>query len=104
MRLTPLLSFVLLWVENVYPIRKKDGERYLRYRGGAPFMFPLPKFISSVITAPNRILFKRDFPENRKQVIGTFAAYLGIFISLSLPFLLIHWPPALRWIDWPYLD
>ena len=85
-------------------MRKKDSGGYLRYRGRAPFMFPLPKFISSVITAPNRILFKRNLPENRKQIIGTFAGYLGIFIALSLPFLLINWPPALRWIDWPYLD
>lgn len=85
-------------------MRKKDSERYLRYRGSAPFMFPLPKFISSVIMAPNRILFKRDLPESRKQVIGTFASYLGIFIALSLPFLLINWPPALRWIDWPYTN
>jgi len=30
--------------------------------------------------------------------------YLGILVLLSLPFLQINWPPALRWIDWPYLD
>ncbi len=85
-------------------MRKKDREGYLGYRGSAPFMFPIPKRLSSLITSPIRTMFKSNLPRNRKQVIGTFAVYLGITIALSLPFLLIHWPPALRWIDWPYLD
>ena len=85
-------------------MRKKDSEGYLAYKAGAPFMFPLPRRVASVITAPIRKLFKRDLPQSRKQVLGTFGIYLGIFVLLSLPFLQISWPPALRWIDWPYLD
>ena len=85
-------------------MRKKDSQGYLRYRGSAPFMFPLPKRFASAVATPIKALFKRNFPENRRQVLATFGIYLGITILLSLPFLLINWPPALRWIDWPYLD
>jgi protein-S-isoprenylcysteine O-methyltransferase Ste14 len=85
-------------------MRKKDPEGYLAYRESAPFMFPLPERLSNFITAPIRKLFKSSQPQNRKQVLATFGIYLGIAMLLSLPFLQIHWPPALRWIDWPYLD
>jgi len=85
-------------------MRKRDSEGYLAYKASAPFMFPLHKRVASIIKAPIRTLFKSDLPQNRKQVLGTFGVYLGIFVLLSLPFLQIHWPPALRWIDWPYLD
>jgi protein-S-isoprenylcysteine O-methyltransferase Ste14 len=85
-------------------MRRKDPEGYLAYKERAPFMFPLPKRLSDFITAPIRKLFRSDQPQNRKQILATFGIYLGIAILLSLPFLQIHWPPALRWIDWPYLD
>ena len=85
-------------------MRRKDHEGYLTYKESAPFMFPLPKRLSNFITAPIRRLFGSDQPQNRKQVLATFGIYLGIAVLLSLPFLLIHWPPALRWIDWPYRE
>jgi protein-S-isoprenylcysteine O-methyltransferase Ste14 len=85
-------------------MKKKDGEGYLAYRATVPFLFHLPRRISSVVTTPIRILYKKDLPETGKQVLAAFAIYLGISMLLSVPFLQIHWPPALRWIDWPYLD
>lgn len=85
-------------------MKKRDSQGYLSYEVSAPFMFPLHKRVAAIVTAPIRKLFKSDQPQNRKQVLATFGIYLGITILLSLPFLLINWPPALRWIDWPYLD
>ena len=80
---------------------KKYCERYSKYQGSAPFMLPLPKFISSVMTAPIRILFKKNLPENGKEVICTFVVYSVILVLLSLPFLLLNWPPGYGWSTWP---
>jgi len=98
-----LIIIAVALIEEI-DMRGRDKEGYLAYKAGAPFMFPLPRRLTAVITAPIRTLFKSDLPESRKQVLGTFGIYLGILVLLSLPFLQINWPPALRWIDWPYLD
>lgn len=89
--ITALIIISVALMEEI-DMRKKDSEGYLTYKSSAPFMFPFPRRLASVITAPIRTLFKSDLPGNRKQVIGTFAVYLGIFVLLSLPFLLINWP------------
>ncbi len=85
-------------------MRKRDPDNYSVYKGSAPFMLPLTTRLSQVITAPLRAAFKKNQPETGRQVLATFGIYLGILMLLSLPFLQIHWPPAIRWIDWPYLD
>lgn len=68
---------------------KLYGKSYSRYRESSPFMLPLPKFISSAVTAPIRILFKSNLPKNGKEIVSAFAVYIIILILLSLPFLLL---------------
>ncbi len=65
-------------------------------------MLPLPHIISRVITAPNRILLKKDLPKSRKEVIYTFTVYAIILATLSLPFLVLDWPPGYGWAEWPF--
>ena len=81
---------------------EKHGEKYLKYQHDTPFMIPLPKVISKAITTPTRLLFKKDFPENNKQIISTIAVHTIILIMLSLPFVLLNWPPGLGWFAWPW--
>jgi protein-S-isoprenylcysteine O-methyltransferase Ste14 len=47
-------------------MRKEDSERYLQYTAGAPFMFRVPKFVATVVTAPMRLVLKKDRPETGK--------------------------------------
>jgi hypothetical protein len=65
-----------------------------------PFMFPLPRFASRVMTAPLRILLKEDRPGNGKELVVTFVIYATILVLLSLPFVLLNWPTC-GWMDWP---
>ena len=98
-----LSSLIIICVALTEEIRmsKRYGERYSKYQGSAPFMLPLPKFISSVATAPVRILFKRSLPKSGKEIIYTFVIYSVLLVLLSLPFLLLNWPPDYGWNTWP---
>jgi protein-S-isoprenylcysteine O-methyltransferase Ste14 len=98
-----LTSLVIIWIalaeEN--KMRKEDSERYSQYTARAPFMFPIPKFISTVITLPMRLVLKKNKPETGKEFVATFAVYTTILILLSLPFVLLDFPPGIGWSDWP---
>ena len=78
------------------------GKGYLDYRKGAPFMLPLPGFVSAVIKAPMRLVLRKDSAENLRELVYTFCIYGTILVALSLPFFLLHWPPGLGWFEWPY--
>jgi hypothetical protein len=80
---------------------KSDREGYLKYKATAPFMFPIPKLISSIITIPIRLLIRKDQPETGRELITTFIVYFILLILLSLPFVLLDWPPGIGWSNWP---
>ena len=80
---------------------RERGAEYETYRLNAPFMLPLPGFVSAAVTAPIRLLLQKDRPENRWELILTFAVYAAICVLLSLPFVLLDWPPGGGWMDWP---
>lgn len=86
-----ILGLIIICVALSEEIKmvKLYGKSYSRYRESSPFMLPLPKFISSSITAPIRILFKSNLPKRRKEIVCTFAVYLVILILSTLPFLLL---------------
>ena len=80
---------------------KKHGEKYLQYQSSAPFMLPLPELISSIAATPIRLICKKRLPETGKEIACTFLVYTAILAVLSLPFLLLNWPPGLGWYSWP---
>jgi len=99
--ISSLLVTCVALTEEIRMIRK-FGESYTKYRESTPFMFPLPKFMSSAIAFPIRILFKRDHPESGKEVIATFLVYAAILVLLSLPFVILNRPQGFGWSEWPY--
>jgi protein-S-isoprenylcysteine O-methyltransferase Ste14 len=82
-------------------MKRTLGEEYGSYRRRTPFMFPVPKLVSALITAPLRLLIKKDHPENRKELLVTFVVYLAIIILLSLPFRLSGIARYRIWYMWP---
>ncbi|MFX0068214.1 MAG: methyltransferase family protein [Promethearchaeota archaeon] len=97
---TLIVVCIALAEENA--MSKKDRDTYLKYKEGTPFMFPIPKFVTSLVTAPIRIMFGKNWPENKKEMVGTFTVYCLIFVLLSLPFAVLNWPPGQWWGFWPY--
>ncbi|MFC1874953.1 methyltransferase family protein [Chloroflexota bacterium] len=98
--LTSLIIICIALAEEIN-MSKRDSEGYSRYKASAPFMFNIPRFVSTVITAPIRILFKKNQPKTGKELVATFTVYTVILILLSLPFVLLNWPPGLGWSVWP---
>jgi protein-S-isoprenylcysteine O-methyltransferase Ste14 len=78
-----LLVICVALTEEITMIKQAD-ESYLTYRRSAPFMLPLPRFLSMMFTAPNRMLLKKDFPESGREVLYTFVIYCTILILLSI--------------------
>jgi hypothetical protein len=65
-------------------------------------MFPIPKFVSSVVTFPIRLLLnKKNRPETGKELVATFMVYATLLILLSLPFVLLDFPQGIGWSGWP---
>ncbi|TKJ23977.1 MAG: hypothetical protein CEE43_02095 [Promethearchaeota archaeon Loki_b32] len=71
----------------------KFPEKYAEYRKKVSFLIPMPKIFKSIFTMPMRLVFKKDLPENRKEILFLLVFYglLIIFISFLLnPFLIIN--------------
>jgi len=64
---------------------KKHGEKYKKYMEKTPFMLPLPKKLSTIITAPAKIVTSKNWPENNKQTFAVLLTYFCIFVLSSLP-------------------
>ena len=64
---------------------KKHGDKYKKYRERTPFMLPLPKKLSAIITAPARMAIKKNLPENEKQIFAVVFIYFCILVLISLP-------------------
>jgi protein-S-isoprenylcysteine O-methyltransferase Ste14 len=81
-------TLVLICVALTEEIKmtKKADESYLTYQRNTPFMLPLPRFLSQVITAPHRMLLKKTRPTSGKEILCTFVVYSAILITLSLLF------------------
>lgn len=77
------------------------GDEYAEYRESVPFMVPLSSPILTALAAPFRLQFKRNRPENGKEVFTAFWIYLVILVGFSLPFVLLDWPPGGAWWGWP---
>jgi len=96
------LIIVCIALSEEIRMRKQHGLEYEQYRNRAPFMLPLPGFLSRTISAPFRFIRGKDAPETGWDLIWVFSIYLAIVVLLSLPFVLLDWPPAGGWMQWPF--
>lgn len=71
---------------------KHYGNEYLKYREKTPFLMPLPRIISKFIKLPLKIIIKKDFPENKKEILLSILVYDILLIILSIPFRFFPFP------------
>lgn len=82
-------------------MRRQYNQEYEPYSKQAPFLLPLPNSLSKVISAPLKLILRKERPETQWDLIYTFIIYLGIVMLLSLPFILLDWP-ATGWMNYPF--
>ncbi|RLF17970.1 MAG: hypothetical protein DRN06_02655 [Thermoprotei archaeon] len=80
---TLLIITVALWEETV--MIKKHGKEYLRYRESTPFMIPLPKTLASLLRRIVKVLLRKTYPENLKEILCLMGLCAATLILLSIP-------------------
>jgi protein-S-isoprenylcysteine O-methyltransferase Ste14 len=81
-------SLILVGVALVEEIslRSDDGLNYVEYAERVSFMFPLPRLVRRIVSAPFRIMWGSDFPENLRMA---FVTLVLVFFVISLPELIL---------------
>jgi protein-S-isoprenylcysteine O-methyltransferase Ste14 len=97
------LIIVCIALSEEVHMSREHGEEYQNYRTRAPFLFPLPGFVSKGISYPLRLILRKEWPDRRWDLVWTFLICLTVIVLLSLPFLILDWPPGGGWMDWPVL-
>lgn len=97
------LTVICIALREEALMANKLGEIYIEYRVKVPFLIPIPKAISNIIGLPVKLIIKKSYPENLKEIFYTLIIYLIILVLSSLPFLLLNWPPCYGWASWPFV-
>ncbi len=88
-----IMTMIIIAICMLEELSMKDkyGEDYDEYRSKTPFLFPVPKWLKSIIKVPVKLITRNRFPQNRKQVAGVTLLYTIILMAVSL-----------IWVDFGY--
>ena len=64
-------------------MRRDHPDAYGRYARSAPFLFPVPRVVTWMLTLPNRLLFGHSLPVRRREVAAIVAIYTAALMGLS---------------------
>ncbi len=64
-------------------MRRERGEEYEAYAARTPFMFPLPRFVSTAVRFPMRLILRKKRPERGGEVAVVVLLYLALLIFAS---------------------
>jgi protein-S-isoprenylcysteine O-methyltransferase Ste14 len=81
--LSTMVIIGICMLEEIH-MKKIAGKNYEEYRDKTPFLFPIPRFLKQIFTAPMRWVIRKKRPSNRKEVGLTVVSYTFLFILLSL--------------------
>jgi HEAT repeat protein/protein-S-isoprenylcysteine O-methyltransferase Ste14 len=92
-----LAAMIIIGVAMLEERRMKQeyGDTYASYRERTPFLFPLPRIIRKVFSLPQRLLFRKPYPERKREIAVVITLYAGILIGLSaFSSGMIGWPKS----------
>lgn len=67
-------------------MKRRYGDSYAAYRRKTPFLFPLPKIITSLFALPMRVIYGRESPERKREVAVVISLYTALLIGASVFF------------------
>lgn len=80
-----LMTMVIIGVAMLEELkmRKEQGKEYEFYRSQTPFLFPLPRIISKIFSFPLKLIFKKDFPERKREILAVVSFYTVCCMVIS---------------------
>ena len=63
---------------------KKYGIEYDNYRRNSYFMIPFPKYICRTVSAPFKVLFKKNYPTTKKEIAYVLLFYFSLIILITI--------------------
>jgi len=89
-----LLSAIGAAIHKENKMIAEIGENYRCYREQTPFIVPIPRKLKNLILIPTRLVLKKDWPENNRELLLVLIIYGIIVIAFSLPFYTLFHVPA----------
>jgi HEAT repeat protein len=80
-----LSTMVIIGVAMLEEVKMKSvfSDAYESYRRGTSFLFPLPRFIGRASAFPLRLMFKKPYPERKREIIAILAFYTVLCLGIS---------------------
>lgn len=80
-----LSTVIIIGIAMLEEIKMKRafGDVYDAYRRKAPFLIPLPRFIARASGWPLRLMFKKPYPERKKEIAAVLAFYAVLVLGIS---------------------
>ncbi len=94
-----LSSMIIIGVALLEEVKMKRayGNAYESYRRHAPFLFPLPRFVAKAFNLPLRLMFKKPYPERKREIVAVLAFYTFLCLGISVFYGgLVSWPAKKR--------
>jgi len=88
---------VALFEENKL-IRTQNAE-YNQWRDKTPFMFPLPNLASKLLIMPVKVVLKKEWPENGRDIVFVILFYGMVLVLLSTLYSILFYEIILSWYD-----
>jgi len=64
-------------------MKQEHGKKYESFRNRTPFLFPLPRFIRKIFSLPVRIVFKKQYPERKREIFAVIGFYTVLLLLIS---------------------
>ena len=94
-----LSMMIIVGVAMLEEVKMKRvfGDAYESYRRRAPFLFPLPRFVAGAFNLPLRLMFKKPYPERKREIVAVLAFYTALCLGISAFYGgLVSWPAKKR--------
>jgi len=62
---------------------RRFGTSYLSYRERTFFIIPVPRFLRGIFSLPLRLIFKKEYPERKREIVAVTTFYTVLCITLS---------------------
>jgi HEAT repeat protein len=81
-----LSTMIIIGVAMLEELKMKraHGETFESYRRLTPFLFPLPRFVTKFCSLPLRLIFKKDYPERKREIVAVLAFYTILCLGVSI--------------------